>query len=341
MTESAMAGTIKDRRVPHRLRQVFPDGEIFLVSDDEWLDQVAASYGLPGIPLAEAGRLPRTANVVLFLRHVLVSTEVRRMFPDAAVMCVPVASFDPGLEISMYTHKLTMLTDYAAACEQSNYWADSVRRCTGPVIFSSETGDTGDGDAAPGSTHLVCGLSDEVTADAWLERSIRPGQWVSVGALCEFSIIPPSPDDWRGALTIDGTAVASGVLTARDARRTEAGDGRIRAAGRLRRELAVRRPVTLRLDGGVLTSVTAGGEDFTEALREVTNPAYGLQALELGIGTNQSVLPLVRWDFNSQLNEGAGPVHLGFGDGRTGAHMDFVVADCSHHFAAAADASQA
>jgi hypothetical protein len=189
------------------------------------------------------------------------------------------------------------------------------------------------------STHLVCGLADQVTADAWLERSIRPGQWVSVGTLCEFSVVPPSLEDWRGAFTIDGTAIASGVLAARDARCTEAGDGRIRVAGRLRRELAARRPVTLRLEGGVLTSVTAGGEDFTEALREVTNPDYGLQALELGIGTNQSVLPLVRWEFNSQLNEGAGPVHLGFGDGMTGAHMDFVVAECSHSFPAPAGAA--
>jgi hypothetical protein len=40
--------------------------------------------------------------------------------------------------------------------------------------------------------------------------------------------------------------------------------------------------------------------------------------------------------FNSQLNEGAGPVHLGFGDGMTGAHMDFVVAECTHRFPAPA-----
>jgi hypothetical protein len=332
MTEGAIANTIQVRDSAHRLRQIFPDGEIFLVSDDEWLDRTAASYGLPGVPLAEAGKLPPGANVVIFLRHGLVSTEVRRMFPEAAVLCVPVASFDPSLETAMYTHKLTMLTDYAAACEQSRYWADSIRRCAGPVIFSSDPEAADGSGTAPAGTHLVCELADQIKADAWLEHSIRPGQWVSVGTLCEFSIIPPSLDDWRGAFTLDGTAVASGVLAARDARCTEAGDARIQAAGGLRRELAIRRPVTLRLEGGVLTSVTAGGEDFTAALLEVTNPVYGLHPLELGIGTNRSVLPYVRWDFNSQLNEGAGPVHLGFGDGMTGAHMDFVVAGCAHRF---------
>ena len=53
----------------------------------------------------------------------------------------------------------------------------------------------------------------------------------------------------------------------------------------------------------VRTGVRAGGRDFTDAVRDVTNPDHGLQALELGIGTNQCVLPEVRWQVNSQLNE--------------------------------------
>lgn len=45
-----------------------------------------------------------------------------------------------------------------------------------------------------------------------------------------------------------------------------------------------------------------------------------------------NLLPLVDWELNSQLNEGAGTLHLGFGEGMTGAHMDFVVAECEHRF---------
>jgi hypothetical protein len=40
----------------------------------------------------------------------------------------------------------------------------------------------------------------------------------------------------------------------------------------------------------------------------------------------------VDWRFNSQLNEGAGVMHIGFGEGITGAHMDFVIPESDHHF---------
>jgi hypothetical protein len=317
-------------RLDNKLRQIFPEDEIYLVTDDELLAIAAADHGQAALMLADAEKLPHGANVVLLLRHSLVTVDIRRMFRNAKVLLVPIASFDTSLEAALYTQKLTMLTDYSAALDRSRYWADSIATQAGPLIFS---------DAAPGEdagdeekTHLVCSLGNDINADAWLEPKIGTGQWISVGTLCEFSMTAPSSADWCSAFVIDGTAVAAGVLVARDSRFSEAGHTRIQAAQRLQVELAARAPITLQLAGGVLTSVRAGGEDFTDAVREVTNPEHGLHTLELGIGTNQSVLPHVDWKFNSQLNEGAGAVHLGFGEGITGAHMDFVIAESGHQF---------
>lgn len=315
---------------PSKLRQLFGDGEIFVVTDDEWLGLAASFYGMNGVPLQDARKLPAGANVVLLLRHSLVTVDIRKTFREAAVLLVPIASFDPSLESALYTQKLTMLTDYGQTYRWSRYWADSIASKPGPLVFS---GPPASGIAEP--THLTCSLGDDITADAWLQPSVSPGQWISVGTLCEFSMTAPSSADWSSAFVIDGTAVASGVLVARDARYDEAGDARIRAAEALRSELAARAPIFLRLEDGVLTSVRAGGEDYTDAVRDVTNPEHGLHTLELGIGTNMAVLPHVNWTFNSQLNEGAGAVHLGFGEGITGAHMDFVIAEGEHEFSPA------
>jgi hypothetical protein len=318
----------------NKLRQIFPEDEIYLVTDDESLAMAATYQGLSALLLADAAKLPRGANVVLVLRHSLVTVGIRRMFRDARVLLVPIASFDTSLKAALYTQKLTMLTDYSSALSLSRYWAESIETQAGPLIFSDTT--PGEDTAGIGKTHLICSLGDDINADAWLEPKIGTGQWISVGTLCEFSMTAPSSADWCSAFVIDGTAVASGVLVARDSRFSEAGDARIQAAQRLQVELAARSPITLQLDAGVLTSVRAGGEDFTDAVREVTNPEHGLHTLELGIGTNQSVLPHVDWKFNSQLNEGAGAVHLGFGEGITGAHMDFVIAESGHQFQPAA-----
>lgn len=312
-----------------QLRAVFPDGEIFAVSDDEELLREAARYGLKGVPLEESDGLPDGAGVVLFLRHNLLSRELRKRFRKARVLFVPISSFDAGLESALYTLRLTFLTDYREAVRRTRSWIEDLQSLVEPINFVS----SGPCSAGEPGTRLVCELADDLTLDAWASPSIGPGQWVGVGSYCELAITCRGPAA-KGArpFTIDGTAVASGVLAARDPRYDEAGDARIRAADEVRRELNRRAPIVMRMKGGVLTDVRADGEDFTDALREVTNPEYDLHALELGLGTNQHVLPHVDWTFNSQLNEGAGPVHIGFGDGMTGAHMDFVVAEAAHHF---------
>lgn len=317
-------------RIDSKLRQIFPEGEIYVVSDDEWLGLAGGYYGFPAVPLAEAAKLPNGANVVLFLRNDLVSVEIRRLFANSAVLCVPVASFDPLLDVALYTQRLTMLTDFAAALEQSLYWVNSLAVEQDPLVFDDCAG-------RPGSriqTMLTCSLSDELKVDAWLKPRIEVGEWVGVGTLCEVSMTAPSFDDWS-AFVIDGTAIASGVLVAEDARRPDEVGFRFSAARKLRDELSARSPVVLRLEEGVLVSVEADGDDFTDAVREATNPAYGLHTIELGIGTNFSVLPHVNWRVNSQLNEGAGVVHLGFGEGISGAHIDFIVAESAHNFRAA------
>lgn len=319
------AGTLQQ----NTLSQVFPEGEIYAVSDCEWLGIAAAYYGLESVSVADVSKLPPEANVVLLLRNSLVSSDLRRLFPRAKVLIVPISSFDPALEAALYTQKLVTITDYQAACAQGRCWVDNLTNDAGSLVFAA---DQAERDCCPPPhTDLVCTFSDHLSAAAWLEPVLEPGQWVSVGSLCEVSL-RNDPHEQPRQFSLDGTVVASGVLVARDRHCTPAGDARVRAAAELRRTLVNAAPITLRLDGGVLTEVRAGGQDFTDAVREVSNPDHGLLAIELGLGTNYNVLPEVRWQVNSQLNEGAGSVHVGFGDGVTGPHMDFIVPEATHRF---------
>lgn len=317
-----------DTRRLDGLSAVFPGREVFVVADDEEIGRAAADYGLAFVPLEDAEKLPAEAAVVLFLRHSMVSREIRKKFRKAGVLVVPIASFDASLEAALYTMKMTLLTDYKAAAEFGRYWADSLSNQPGPLMFHGNGG-SGNGER----TDLTCRLADDLSVDAWLTPQIETGQWISVGAYCELSLTAPSTSNWQGAFTIDGRAVVSGVLVARDARYTEVGDARIREAAKVRDELVGNAPIIVDFEGGAAVSIRAGGQDYTDAVREVTNPDYDLNTLELGLGTNMSLLPRVDWWFNSQLNEGAGPVHLGFGEGMTGAHMDFVVAEGAHEWA--------
>ena len=158
MLETQRSVGVSAAHTDSMLRRLFPADEIYVVSDDEWLGRAGTLYGFQSVPLAEAARLPRGANVVLFLRHSLVSTEIRQLFKSARVLFVPIASFDPGLETALYTQRLTMLTDFAAARDLSAYFVDALTVEDGPLIFS----DSPDGPADTGRIQLTCSLSSEL-----------------------------------------------------------------------------------------------------------------------------------------------------------------------------------
>jgi hypothetical protein len=287
-----------------------------VVCDDEQLCDELAQHGLQTTLWTPELAVADNATVVLALCHSLVSRAVRRQFRNAAVLLLPIASFDDSFESIRYTMALAFATDYADTCRRNREWIKLLGDRPDPVIrFAGPT------------TDLKCRVEDNVKAHTSLELGIAPGEWVSIADYCEVSITAPSQDNWCGAFTINGYAEAAGVLVAEDSRVTPDGHERIEAAKALRSELVAKGPVRLELRDGVLRSVIVAGRERVDEVAEVTNPEYKLHTLELGLGTNPGISPLVDWNVNSQLNEGVEKIHLGFGEGITGAHMDFVIGD--------------
>ncbi len=287
-----------------------------VVSDDERLCDELARHGHHTVPWTPELTVPDSTTVVLALCHSLVSRAVRRQFRNAAVLLLPIASFDSSFESIRYTMGLAFATDYADTCRRNREWIKLLSDKPDPVVRF----------AGP-ATDLRCRIEDSIKAHTSLELGIAAGEWVSIADYCEVSITAPSQDNWCGAFTINGYAEAAGVLVAEDSRVTPEGHARIEAAKALRSEFVAKGPVRLELRDGVLRSVVVDGRERLAEVAEVTNPGYGLHTLELGLGTNPGISPLVDWQVNSQLNEGVEKIHLGFGEGITGAHMDFVIGD--------------
>jgi hypothetical protein len=313
------------------LRQLFPQGDIFAVTDDAVLGQAATEKGLVYVPLDRAEELQAGASVILLLQHHMVSRRIRLVFRHHSVLVVPIACFDSSPSSARYTLGMTLRTDWIRAADTASYWIEQLRECAGQVVFGPSgplAADSAEGD----SMRLVCSLASAVTVDAWPHAAIGLGDWVSVGNCIELSITRQPGQSTEDTFSMEGTAHAAGVLAAFDPRCTEAGWKRYEEARELRAEMAKLGAIRLEMKDNVLTGVTAGGRDFTRELLSATNPDHGLQAFEFGIGTNLGVQPGIDWRVNSQLNEGAGVMHIGLGEGITGAHMDFVVAECDHHF---------
>ncbi|HEX2047650.1 MAG TPA: hypothetical protein VHF27_07795 [Acidimicrobiales bacterium] len=288
--------------------------EFTVVADDPVVVEKLREEGLPSVLWSPDLVVPDGARILLALCHQLVSRAVRKQFSEAAVLVLPIYSFDDDYASILYTLRMVFETDYLDACQNNRDWLDMLaNKPDGTLHFTG------------GNSDLRARLHDNIRANTSLDLEIGKGEWVSVADYCEVSVTAPSQSDWLGAFTIDGYAEAVGVLVAEDSRVTPLGKERILAAKQLRSELVENGPVRLVVKEGVLQEAIVAGRDRSKEISEVVNPEYGLHTLELGLGSNPSIAPLVDWQFNSQLNEGVGKVHLGFGEGITGAHMDFII----------------
>lgn len=289
-------------------------GERFtVVTDEPRLVDELARHGLPSIAWTPELTVDE-GSVVVAMCHRMGSKAIRDQFSGARVLALPIYSFDPSLAGVMYTVSLVFATDFVDTTRRNNEWIDLLRtRSDEPLVFKG-----------PG-TDLHCTLGENVRVDTSLDLEIAPGEWVSVGNYCEVSLTPSATTDWHSSYVMDGVVEAVGVLVAEDSRSSAEARARIEAARALRREMVEHGPVRLELEDGQLRAAMLAGRDLSEAIAEATNPTYDLHATELGLGTNPGIGPLVDWTFNSQLNEGVGMVHIGFGEGISGAHMDFIV----------------
>ena len=288
--------------------------DIIIVSDDAAVCDEFSGRGLPTVLWTPDLVVEPGAKILLALCHQLVSRAVRRQFAPASVLVLPIRSFDDSYDSIVYTIDLTLATDYVDTCRRNHEWVDLLRTKTDGVLRFTGPG-----------TDLECRLRDDLKASTSLTVGIEPGEWVSVADYCEVSLQAPSQEDWCGAFEISGYAEAVGVVSAEDSRVTPIGVERVRAARPLRTALVEEGPVTLVLEESIMRSAQVGGKDRVHEITDVTNPDYGGHTIELGLGSNPGILPLVDWTVNSQLNEGVGTVHLGFGEGITGAHIDFVI----------------
>jgi hypothetical protein len=79
------------------LRQVFPNGDIYVVTDDQELNDYAIERELRAVRLDDVSELPEGANCVVFLRQHLVSREIRRLFRGMGALVVPLRAFAAAL----------------------------------------------------------------------------------------------------------------------------------------------------------------------------------------------------------------------------------------------------
>lgn len=235
---------------------------------------------------------------------------LRERFRASRVLWGAIGPFDPSLPAARYFAELLLATDLAQAVRHNRDIVWHLLSAPQPFVFSGE------------GNQLTFSMSGE---NLWVSSRTRVlidrGEHANIGSYTETGVSV----NWSAeheALRVHGTLTIEHVLAARSRDMPAEHSTRYRDAHELLPELKARLPLTVEIADGRIVPGAFG--DIDDELRRVTNPEYAGLITELSFGTNQSIGHLVDWEINSQLNEGADGIHVAWGEGVTGAHLDFV-----------------
>lgn len=316
-----MSSDLRDGRLAQKLATVFDhifgQQPTFLTDSialQEWLEVI----GFSCVNFANHSNDKQVKSVVVMLTDentIPPYSSWRKMLRNSKVLIFPLTSFDATIEAAKYTLNLLAYSDVVAASKANEQWLDTLMNVDVPLIFGGS------------GTHFECEIKDEVVAmGPRTSPALLPGEWEGVGVFFEVGMIL-DPDHFQPGYKVNGVFEVPGVCVAHHRQmRPELRHLAVRAwdlVSVLRRRGCF--PLRMAVEDSYVTQLLAGGVDIKNEVRELTNPRYDLLLTEMAISTNVNLpLEIVNWSLNCQINEGVSGVHIGLGDGLTGAHIDFI-----------------
>jgi hypothetical protein len=317
--------TFKTATLRERLEVLTPvfDGFPIFVSDSEMILRFLRSEQCTAYSFEEVSELDSTERRNVFL----IATDddsmpsykkLHDMFGNSRALMLPLLSFDPSIEASKYTLSLIAQSDFDAATKLNSVWMEKLLYDDRTFVLHGH------------GSEATCKIEDDVVVMAPKTTvQLLPGEWDTIGLYFEVGMVPP-PDDIRpafivnGVLTVPGTAVAHHRQMPKElvplTYRTWELFQELRKEGRF--------PLEMHIENSRVTRVLAGDIDISAYLLNFTNPRRDLVLTEMAFSTNKGVSSReIDWTKNSQMNEGAIGIHVGLGDGLTGAHIDFICPD--------------
>lgn len=242
-------------------------------------------------------------------------SKLHAFFRNSRVLMIPLLSFDPSMEATIYTFELIALSDFGEAVKANERW---LTHLLDPGNLLNLRGN---------NCNLVCEIQEGVyVMRPKTEVALLPGEWDSIGSYFEVGMVPP-PDSFRPGFIINGVLSVPGVAVAHHRQMNDGLQNLPELAWSLFKDLQEKNnfPVTLEIQDSRIVKALAGKADILSELSNLTNAERELILTEMAFSTNTSLSSKqINWAMNSQMNEGVVGIHVGIGDGLTGAHIDFI-----------------
>ncbi|UQN07975.1 hypothetical protein [Deinococcus sp. QL22] len=304
------------------LEQIFPTEPTF-VTDSEELREYLSSCNLKTQLVSNNSKIETAPenleNVVyLFTTFDYISWPfLERSFGKSRLLLIPLASFDPSLQAAIYTLDTIGHADFASSTRENETILNYLSQVTQPFRVSGA------------GCELVCELSEKIRLmKPKTEAALLRGEWEALGMWFETAILPDEENIFHPGHIVTGTFEATGAAVARHMQMPLVLTPTHRDAWALITQLHEERlfPLKVEIERSRIVDVkTATGESIRKELVQLTNERYDLALLEVAFSGNSKLSSdTLDWRINSVVNEGARGMHIGIGDGITGAHIDLI-----------------
>ena len=273
------------------------------------------AYSFTEMDSLEPSQLEKVVMIPIVFERTPRGSVIEKTFESTAMLVLPIASFCGTARGALYFLEMLSKIDLDRCINGNLEWLDRLE--TLPSIRME-----GDG------TDIKVEFDDEIfLMSPKTTQSIQPGEWVSIAQYLEVGLTSHR-NGQRPRHTMNGTMVASGFVVASHRYAAAEVFPMQAEAWKYLRNLqgaANGAPIVVEVRDSRPVSITCGGREVLADLMDFTDPNKREYVAEFAFAADpQWDLDTVDWSVNSQLNEAIGGMHLGLGNGVTGAHIDLV-----------------
>jgi hypothetical protein len=298
----------------HMFAPVFaPDAPVTVVCDDPAAADTIRAAGWPdvrSVSSIDTWAEPAPSQVVFVCSDPASSHDSRlsSVLFNSHIIYVPLHAFDPSPRAALYTLQRLASADFRGAVKRNRHWVHVLER-THTLRFASRH---------HCNAVLTCTPAEDIYVGTLTSTKTAPGDLVPFA--CFFEVELEGFRDERRPFQVSGTFHADCVCYACSEDFVGDRSSSYVFADRLLRA-AQFGGLDFRVENNFVLSCTdVAGTSLLNDLREAVGGS--LELTEFAIGTN----PFSNIDasVNAQINEGAGGIHIGLGDGDNILHIDFV-----------------
>lgn len=300
------------------LSTLFASGNLPVVaSDSYYVLRKFEAAGFESLPLSclisdSNDAPPEILLVTVDHKQIPSPQELHTVMGDSAVLLAPLLSFCANQRSVDYFVSRLKKIDFVSACAASRRRIDQFQDLQKPLLISS----------SGCQLSVVLGDNLEVFAPK-LVPEIKPGEWISVSQFLEIALIP---NEDYSCFRVNGNLSCEGISIAVHQKNYETSKPLAKKAWDILSEIRSTGgfPLVVVIDDSKVVEITTqGGDNVLAEIEPLTDKTFHGFLIEVGFAS-QLPDPGIDWTVNSQLNEGAGGVHVALGTGVDAAHIDFI-----------------